>query len=443
VIVLVYTWIASIVGAALFFAAGAMWTKRRVAPGERAVRYAEAERDRLAESLMEAGAQAERAQTEARAGADRMSAHARGEVERIAAQARAEAEQLAAQTRAEAERVAAHGRAETERLGGQLRSAMAQLDRSAAELRFALAEKDRLAGELTAAHATLEPLARKARLEEDRAAVRERALAAVQAERQKLAEEIAEWQTRMEAADGDLRAVSAARDRMAAELDDARARLQAAEGELERAERRPVVPPADAADSAVAGLRHELLISVEREHAREAQLDRLREEAARLRMVETDLEQARRESGRLVEEVRTLRATAFAGRPPRRIPRATPAPIPDSASRSDVFQSILENETRNDHVHSAVIADELGLVVASTGEYGDALAAFGAYLAEVGAKTREVLPLNALRQVTVRDDHNVTLTVRPLENAESNLALVMLTIGNDEMDEKEEVTHGA
>jgi predicted nucleic acid-binding Zn-ribbon protein len=410
VIALVATWAASALGAILFFCAGAAWARRRAPAVDSSARHAAAERDRLAEALT--GAQAE---------LDRIAGHTRADLER------------AMQARSDAERIASHGQVELGRLGAQLRSAVAQLDRSTAEARAMLVERDRLADELRKAQATLEPLARKARLEEDRAAVRERALAAVQAERQKLTAELAAWETRAAAADGDLRAVSAARDRLAAEVDGVRARLDDTERQLDDAERRAeaAAAPRPTGDAAVDALRHELTLCEERARAHEVELDRLREELARLRMVETYLEQTRRESVRLVEEVRTLRAAAFAGRRPRRFPHATPVPIPTTGTRGDAFQSILDRETRHGNVHSVAIADELGLVVASTGAHGDALAAFGAYLAEVGAKTREVLPLSELRQVTVRDDRDVTLTVRPLETTESNLALVVLAVGDE------------
>jgi hypothetical protein len=67
--------------------------------------------------------------------------------------------------------------------------------------------------------------------------------------------------------------------------------------------------------------------------------------------------------------------------------------------------------------------------VASTGEYGDALAAYGAYLAGVGAKTRSVLPLHELRQLVIQDDHDTTLTVRPIASADDHLSLVTLAPG--------------
>lgn len=98
-------------------------------------------------------------------------------------------------------------------------------------------------------------------------------------------------------------------------------------------------------------------------------------------------------------------------------------------SRADVFRAILDRETRGSDLTGAVIADELGLVVAATGDYGDALAAYGAFLAGVGTKTRDALPLHELRQVIVQDECNTTLTVRPLAAVDDNFALVTLAPG--------------
>jgi predicted regulator of Ras-like GTPase activity (Roadblock/LC7/MglB family) len=110
---------------------------------------------------------------------------------------------------------------------------------------------------------------------------------------------------------------------------------------------------------------------------------------------------------------------------------ASPAPVLDydSSATGDVLRKLLDRETREGHLAGAAIADELGLVVASTGEYGDALAAYGAVLAGLGTKTREALPLHQLRQVIVQDDHNMTLTVRPIATAEDHFALVTLAAG--------------
>jgi predicted regulator of Ras-like GTPase activity (Roadblock/LC7/MglB family) len=98
----------------------------------------------------------------------------------------------------------------------------------------------------------------------------------------------------------------------------------------------------------------------------------------------------------------------------------------------DILRQLLDRETQGSRLAGAVIADELGLVVASTGEHGDALAAYGAALVGLGAKTREALPLTQLRQVTVQDDRDMTLTVRPIAAAQDHFALVTLAAGQPE-----------
>jgi predicted regulator of Ras-like GTPase activity (Roadblock/LC7/MglB family) len=92
----------------------------------------------------------------------------------------------------------------------------------------------------------------------------------------------------------------------------------------------------------------------------------------------------------------------------------------------DVLRKILARETRNGGMAGAVIADDLGLVVAGQGELCEALAAYGAVLAGVGAKTRELLPFEQLRKVTVQDDRT-TLTVRPIATADDHFTLVTLS----------------
>jgi len=186
------------------------------------------------------------------------------------------------------------------------------------------------------------------------------------------------------------------------------------------------------ADSQYAGLKRELAMSEETLRGRDTQLEHLLEENARLRPLEEELLRAKRELTTLSEQTRELRAQAYASKPPpKRPPTKTLPPI---SARGRALQTIVDTETQFGGAKSAVIADELGLLVAASGatnEYNDALAALGAYLADVGTKTRDVLPLNEVRQVVVRDDHDVTLTVRPLATDDPGLALVTLAVEAD------------
>jgi hypothetical protein len=160
---------------------------------------------------------------------------------------------------------------------------------------------------------------------------------------------------------------------------------------------------------------------------REAELERLHSANTRLSAVEVELAEAQLDVERLRDEARGLRAELYrAG--------ASPAPNterPQVEARGAALQALVENEIGSGRAKSAVIADELGLLVVGSGvveQYGDALAAFGAYLADFGTKTRDLLPLCSLRQVVVRDDRDTTLTVQPLAADDAGLALVTLAV---------------
>lgn len=253
--------------------------------------------------------------------------------------------------------------------------------------------------------------------------------------------QLAEAQARCVALEREIERHNADRALLARELDTTRKRAEehrrVASSELDSMRAR-INELAQSAgdDAATAALHHELAMGHERESAQATQLEALRQENARLRQVEDELTRAKRELDKLALLTRDLRAQVYASKPP---PKKRSSPPPKVSTLSSALQSIVDSETRSSSVKSAVIADELGLLVAASGashEYGDALAALGAYLADVGTKTRDLLPLNEVRQVVVRDDRDMTLTVRPLVSDAAGLALVTLSV-----DPKPIVTH--
>jgi predicted regulator of Ras-like GTPase activity (Roadblock/LC7/MglB family) len=156
-------------------------------------------------------------------------------------------------------------------------------------------------------------------------------------------------------------------------------------------------------------------------------------ECDRLRASQASVEKTVREANARADQAwRELAAVAEQLRGSRKREASEPPSVPDAGARGDVLRTILDRETYGNGFTGAVIADELGLVVAAKGEYGDALAAYGAFLAGVGAKTRDALPLRELRQLTIQDDCDTTLTVRPIASAEDHLALVTLAAGSRE-----------
>ena len=212
----------------------------------------------------------------------------------------------------------------------------------------------------------------------------------------------------------------------AVQLANANAHAAELQARIDELTREREVHPAES------GLRQELAMVQETLRSRDTQVEHLREENTRLRGVELELGQAKRELEALVEKTRELRAQAYVSKPPP--PPRPRKPSPTISSRGRALQTIVDTETQQGGAKSAVIADELGLLVAASGasnEYNDALAALGAYLADVGTKTRDVLPLHEVRQVVVRDENDVTLTVRPLATDDPGLALVTLAIDGD------------
>ena len=106
----------------------------------------------------------------------------------------------------------------------------------------------------------------------------------------------------------------------------------------------------------------------------------------------------------------------------------------DSVLGGQAFQHLVDQVGGLDPVRSAVIADELGLVVACHGAHGEELAAIGALFARTGSEARKVLPLDHLQRVIVEDERNISVTVRPLRStdagaSDSELTLVTLTVG--------------
>jgi hypothetical protein len=116
----------------------------------------------------------------------------------------------------------------------------------------------------------------------------------------------------------------------------------------------------------------------------------------------------------------------FLGRRPARSPvEALLSGPAETEWPAPALQALVARVVRDD-VRAAVITDRQGFQVAGRGEHGDALAAFGAFLLDAGARARDGLPLSGVQTVCVRDLFQATVTVQPLFAAGPDLALVTL-----------------
>jgi hypothetical protein len=167
-----------------------------------------------------------------------------------------------------------------------------------------------------------------------------------------------------------------------------------------------------------------------------ALVERLRIDLMRSQKESRDLEGERHmsasELGMARGQLAKMREELLANRQSQRAARAPLQVHAAGHKAGDVLQALVDGVSGAAEIRCAVVADDLGLVVASHGELGDEVAAVGALFGRAGLQAQKVLPLHKVQRVTVEDDRNVTLTLRPLvtdESVEGDLALITLAVG--------------
>ncbi|HWL86945.1 MAG TPA: hypothetical protein VNO21_14145, partial [Polyangiaceae bacterium] len=104
------------------------------------------------------------------------------------------------------------------------------------------------------------------------------------------------------------------------------------------------------------------------------------------------------------------------------------ASAPASGLDGRSLQRFVDDVARSPTISAAALTDELGFLVAGNGEHTEALAAFGAYLTEAGARATGLLPMHVVQRVSVQDDWGITLTARTVASAPNELVLVTLGV---------------
>lgn len=104
---------------------------------------------------------------------------------------------------------------------------------------------------------------------------------------------------------------------------------------------------------------------------------------------------------------------------------------PTEGPMGDVFQGVVDRVARLDSVQSVAITDPLGFVVAGCGDHVDALAAFGAFIAEASTKAETLLPFQAACEVAVRSRNGSVLLTQALETPD--LSIVLLASATDQV----------
>ncbi len=168
-------------------------------------------------------------------------------------------------------------------------------------------------------------------------------------------------------------------------------------------------------------LRYELGVQRQLASARQEVLARTQDENARLRAAADELDTQKRRVAELTQEVATLGAAGYLARSSHAV--APPAAAGERGSPQDLVEGLRGSAA----IRSAVLADEMGFVVASHGEFAETLGAFGAFLAGAATRATAILPVGDVTEVRVRGQHDVTIAARLTPSAGSS-RLVLATV---------------
>lgn len=132
----------------------------------------------------------------------------------------------------------------------------------------------------------------------------------------------------------------------------------------------------------------------------------------------------RNEIARLSSENQSLKAKSAVGN------ASTKKKLPSRDSTPDLdlelYKDMLGRVATVAGLRGAVVADELGSVVVGSGDLAEALAAFGAYIKDAGARTDQLLPLEGVEEIDIRDRTGMLFCTRVISTQASELSLVLL-----------------
>lgn len=106
--------------------------------------------------------------------------------------------------------------------------------------------------------------------------------------------------------------------------------------------------------------------------------------------------------------------------------------IPQTSSTiHDSLNSVLSKITLNANVKASTIADNLGLIVVEKGQrkYTEGLAGIAASFDSLNKQIHSFIPLGELKQITVTDKNDVTVSAFPFTVSDEKLVVMLLSAG--------------
>ncbi|MGN6106752.1 MAG: hypothetical protein ACTHU0_16715 [Kofleriaceae bacterium] len=153
----------------------------------------------------------------------------------------------------------------------------------------------------------------------------------------------------------------------------------------------------------------------------------LRADYVRLRTTATESEFLKSEVARLEEALREAKVGAL-GTSRRRPPRASTSPgTPTGGSIGESLSTVIDRFA-DDDTRSIAVADTLGFPLASNGDDGLALAAYAALLIESANRAAQFLPMASPSAIEVVDEHGARVSVWTFNVESDRLMLVNLAV---------------
>ncbi len=171
--------------------------------------------------------------------------------------------------------------------------------------------------------------------------------------------------------------------------------------------------------------RNDLAIKVEVLTKQTSEIENLRDEKERLLTQNKELENLRARMNEIETENAALRSKGILLEPVRK-----PETMKIKTGFSNAFEKIIQKLSTDKKSRGAVVADELGLPVAGTGNNLNALAGMAAIFSIIDERIHTMLSLGELEKLVIVDNNDLTLTIYPFTFLHERLMLTTLTIGS-------------
>jgi signal transduction histidine kinase len=133
----------------------------------------------------------------------------------------------------------------------------------------------------------------------------------------------------------------------------------------------------------------------------------------------------REEVARLTAENRSLRARILGSFPPKQqAPRTSGIDLD-----LDGFRALVDKVGAIAGLRGVALTDDVGALLAGSGEHTEGLAAFGSYIRDASSRTDRLLPLEGVEEVDILDRRGTFLSTRVVAHTPTEICLVLLGAG--------------